>query len=130
MRCNDGAAVTVGLSGLFGVVTLALARALHVTEVDLHEHVASWLLAIGTNPVASHAAAIHRPNAWEKAPGASLAKTRSKVSGLGMPLSSGRDRRKKSALVRPSSAIASQDSAPAMMAQVAYSNALPVLRNA
>ena len=76
-------------------------------------------MAIGIRPVASHAAAIHRPNARANAPGASLAKTRSKVSGLGMPLSSGRNRRKKSALVRPNSAIASQDSAPPMTAQVA-----------
>ena len=36
-------------------------------------------MAIGTNPVASHADAIHRPNARAKAPGASLAKTRSKA---------------------------------------------------
>ena len=76
-------------------------------------------MAIGTSPVASHAAAIHRPNARANAPGASLAKTRSKVSGLGMPLSSGRNRRKNGSLVRPYSAIASHDSAPPMTAQVA-----------
>ena len=52
-------------------------------------------------------------------PGASLANTRSKLSGLEMPLSSGRKRRQKSALVRPHSVIASHDSAPPMMAQVA-----------
>ena len=48
-----------------------------------------------------------------------MANTRSNVSGLGMPLPSGRNRRKKSALVRPYSAIASHDSAPPITAQVA-----------
>ena len=48
-----------------------------------------------------------------------MANTRSNVSALGMPLPSGRNRRKKSALVRPYSAIASHDSAPPMTAQVA-----------
>src|SRR3954447_8516743 len=43
-------------------------------------------MATGTNPVASHAAAIHRPNAWANEPGASLAKTRPNVSALGTPL--------------------------------------------
>ncbi len=53
-------------------------------------------IAIGTSPVPSHAAAIHRPNARVKASGSSLAKTRPNVSALGMPWSSGRNRRKKS----------------------------------
>jgi hypothetical protein len=48
-----------------------------------------------------------------------LAKTRSKVSGLGTLLSSGRKRRKNASLVRPYSAIASQDSAPPRTPQVA-----------
>ena len=76
-------------------------------------------MATGISPVASHAAAIHRPNAWANDPGSSLAKTRSNVSGLGMPLSSGRNRRKNASLVRPYSAIASHDSAPPITAQVA-----------
>ncbi|QDV34702.1 hypothetical protein ElP_25960 [Tautonia plasticadhaerens] len=76
-------------------------------------------MAIGTRPVAPQAAAIQRPNARADAPGASLAKTRSKVSGLGMPLSRRRKRRKNPSLVLPYSAIASRDSAPPMTAQVA-----------
>ena len=56
-------------------------------------------MATGISPVASHAAAIHRPNARANASGSSLAKTRSKVSGLGMPLASGRNRRKNASLV-------------------------------
>ena len=44
-------------------------------------------MATGTKPVASHAAAIHRPNACANAPGASLANTRPNVSALGMPFS-------------------------------------------
>ena len=75
-------------------------------------------MATGTRPVASHAAAIHRPNARANAPGASLANTRPNVSALGMPLSRARNRRKNASLVRPYSAIASHVSAPPMTAHV------------
>ena len=76
-------------------------------------------MAMGINPVPSHAAAIHRPNAREKAAGSSRANTRSNVSGLGMPFASVRNRRKKASLLCPYAAMASQVSAPPSTAHVA-----------
>jgi hypothetical protein len=48
-----------------------------------------------------------------------LANTRSNVSWLGIPFFNSRNRRKKSSLLRPYSAMSSQPSAPAITAQVA-----------
>ncbi len=76
-------------------------------------------MAMGTRPVAPIAADIHRSNAAANAVGSSLANTRSNVSGLGMPFSSARNRRKKVSLARPNTAMPSHDSAPPMTAHVA-----------
>lgn len=76
-------------------------------------------MATGVSPLASQAAVIHRPKAAANRAGSSLANTRSNVSALGMPLASGRKRRKKSSLQSAYSWMSSHVSAPPMTAQVA-----------